>query len=396
MPFTALLAGSILTPYEEIERGVILVDGHRIAEVGTRDSVKIPAGAAVIDHSDQIITPGFIDMHIHGAAGHDFMEATPAAVSAIGTFLARHGTTSYVATTITAAIDRTIEAATGLGEIVRAARTPDSTAGPAVAQPLGVHFEGPFLNVLRRGTHPAADIQKPDIETLKKLLDATGGSALVMALAPEMENAMALLELARSRGVRVGIGHSNAVYEDAERAIDAGATHAVHLYNAMRPFSHRDPGIIGATLMDDRVSAELICDGYHVEPVAVRLLVRAKGLQRVILITDSLSAAGMPDGTYQLGQFTVHMVHGVCRSAEGVLAGSSIVLEQALRNLVKFTGSSLKECLPCATSNPARLLGFENQKGVIAAGADADLAVLDSNYVVTQAYARGRHAVAAA
>jgi N-acetylglucosamine-6-phosphate deacetylase len=164
----------------------------------------------------------------------------------------------------------------------------------------------------------------------------------------------------------------------------------------MRPFSHRDPGIIGAALTDDRLSAELICDGLHVEPAAVRLLVRAKGLKRVILITDSLSATGMPDGCYQLGQFTIHVADAVCRTAEGTLAGSSIVLEQALRNLMKFTGFSFKECLPCATLNPARLLGVENRKGQIAAGGDADFAVLDENHVVRQAYVRGRPALTSA
>ncbi|HLY59328.1 MAG TPA: N-acetylglucosamine-6-phosphate deacetylase [Terriglobia bacterium] len=396
MAITALMAGSILTPLDEIENGVILMDGHRIVAVGARDAVNIPAGAAVIDHQDRILTPGFIDMHIHGAAGHDFMEATPAALGTIGAFLARHGTTSYVATTVTASIERTIEAATGLGEIIRSWSSTDSARKPAAAQPIGIHFEGPFLNTIRRGAHPAADIQKPNLETLKRILDATAGAALVLALAPELESALDLLAHARNRGVRVGIGHSNSTYEEAERGIDAGATHAVHLYNAMRPFSHRDPGIIGAALTDDRLSAELICDGLHVEPPAVRLLVRAKGLKRVILITDSLSATGMPDGSYQLGQFTINVVDGVCRTAEGNLAGSSIVMEQALRNLEKFTGFSFKECLPCATLNPARLLGVENQKGVIAVGADADFAVLDANYVVKQAYVRGRPAAAPA
>lgn len=394
MAITALLAGSILTPMEEIENGVILMDGHRIAGVGPRSSIKIPAGSNVIDHNDRVITPGFIDMHIHGAAGHDFMEATPAALSTVGSFLASHGTTSYVATTITASIERTIQAAAGLGKIVRAARSTDSAIGPVAAQPIGIHFEGPFLNVIRRGAHPSADIQKPSLDMLKQLLDAAGGAALVLALAPEMDCALDLLAHARAHGMRVGIGHSNATYEEAERAIDAGATHAVHLYNAMRPFSHRDPGIIGAALTDDRLSAELICDGLHVEPAAVRLLVRAKGLKRVILITDSLSATGMPDGSYRLGQFTIKVEGGVCRTAEGNLAGGSIVLEQALRNLVKFTGISFKECLPCATSNPAGLLGVENQKGVIAVGADADFAVLDENFIVRQAYARGRAAAA--
>lgn len=396
MSITAILAGKILTPLEEIRSGVILVEGDRIAEVGKKESVKIPADATVIDHNDRAIAPGFIDMHIHGAAGHDFMEATPEAVSTIGAFLARHGTTSYVATTVTAAIERTIQAAKGLGEIINASRLPEAALGPAVAQPLGVHFEGPFINPIRKGAHPAADIKKPDLDTLQRMMDATGGTSLVMTLASEMEDALALLEYAREHGVRVGIGHSNATFEEAEAAVSAGATHAVHLYNAMRPFSHRDPGIMGATLTDDRLSAELICDGHHVDPAAVRLAVRAKGLKRIILITDSLSATGMPDGSYQLGQFTVIVSGGVCRTVEGNLAGSTITLEKALRNLMNFTGSTFQDCLPCATLNPAKLLGFEERKGVIAIGADADLAVLDSNYVVRQAYVRGRSVVATA
>jgi N-acetylglucosamine-6-phosphate deacetylase len=218
----------------------------------------------------------------------------------------------------------------------------------------------------------------------------------VLALAPELDEGLKVLEYARTHGVRVGIGHSNATYEEAERGITAGATHAVHIFNAMRPFSHRDAGIIGAALTDDRLSVELICDGLHVEPAAVRLVAKAKGTDRIILITDSLSATGMPDGRHQLGPFTINVVNGVCRTDDGALAGSSIMLEQAVRNLSKFTGLSFKECLPCATLNPARLLGVENEKGVIAVGNDADLAVLDKNFVVRQAYVRGRAAIGSA
>jgi N-acetylglucosamine-6-phosphate deacetylase len=158
----------------------------------------------------------------------------------------------------------------------------------------------------------------------------------------------------------------------------------------MRPFAHRDSGIIGAVLTDDRVNAELICDGVHVEPTAIRLLVKTKGLERVILVSDSLSGAGMPDGNYRLGNFTVHVAGGVCRTVEGNLAGSTITLDAAVRNLANFTGLSYRECLACATLNPARALGIEKHKGVIAPGADADLAVLDQNHFVTQTYVRGR------
>jgi len=387
----AIIAGTIYTPAEEISNGVILIEGHRIAKVGPRDQIKIPAGATIIDNQDRTIVPGFIDIHIHGAVGYDLMEATPEAVAAVGKYLARHGTTSYAATTVAASLERTLNAARGLGEIIRTSTSShvvsDKIAG---AQPVCIHLEGPFLNVKKRGAHPASQIQKPSVELLAGILDAAGGTARILTLAPELEGALTVLEFARSRGMRVGIGHSNATYEEAKSAIDAGATHAVHCFNAMRPFTHRDTGIIGAVLTDDRVSAELICDGIHVEPTAIRLLLQSKGVERVILVSDSLSGAGMPDGNYRLGNFTVHVAGGVCRTVEGNLAGSTVTLDTALRNLTAYTGLSYRQCLPCVTTNPARILGLEKQKGIIAPRADADLAVLDQEFYVTQTYVRGR------
>ena len=386
----AIIAGTIYTPLEEIRNGVIVIEGRRIVKVGSREQVKIPSGATVIDNQDRTVVPGFIDLHIHGAAGYDLMEGTPEAVAAVSRHLARHGTTSYAATTVSASMERTLQAAKGLGEMIQVSQSSQGSEKIVGAQPVCIHFEGPFLNVKRRGAHPASQIQKPSIETLSRLLDASHNTARLLTLAPELEGALPVLEFARSRGMRVGIGHSDATYEEAERAIDAGATHAIHCYNAMRPFLHRDSGIIGAVLTDNRVSAELICDGFHVEPAAVRLLIRSKGPERVILVSDSLSGAGMPDGNYRLGNFTVHVAGGVCRTVGGSLAGSTITLDAALRNLAAFTGLSYQQCLPCATINPARILGLEKQKGVLAPRADADLAVLDQRFYVTQTYVRGR------
>lgn len=390
-PTKAIVAGTIYTPEEEIRNGVILIEGHRIAKVGSREHVKIPTGTAIIDNADRTVVPGFIDLHIHGAAGYDLMEATPEAVAAVGRHLARHGTTAYAATTVTASAERTLHAAKALGEIIRASHSSHGATDKIVgAQPVCLHIEGPFINVKKRGAHPASQIQKPSVELLRRFLDAAGDSVRIVTLAPELEGALSVLEYACGRGLRVGIGHSNATYEEAERAIAAGASHAVHIYNAMRPFTHRDSGIVGAVLTNDRVSAELICDGIHVEPPAVRLLVKAKGLERVILVSDSLSGAGMPDGNYRLGNFTVHVAGGVCRTVEGSLAGSTVTLDAALRNLSAFTDLSYQQCLPCATTNPAKILKLEKQKGCIAPQADADLAVLDKGFHVTQTYVRGR------
>ena len=390
----AILAGTIFTPTERIDDGVILIQGHRIHKVGRKDEIKVPSGVPIVDNRDRVVVPGFIDMHIHGAAGHDLMEATAEAVSAVANYLARHGTTSFLATTATASIDRTLHAARGLGEIIRTShRSHGAGEKVAGAQPVGIHFEGPFINVKKRGAHPASQVRKPSVPLLEKFLDAAGGSARVLTLAPELDGALAVLEFARSKGLRVGIGHSNATYEEAERAIAAGATHAAHIYNAMRPFLHRDPGIIGAVLTDKRASAELICDGIHVDRSAIQLLVLSKGIDRLLLVTDSLSGAGMPDGNYRLGNFTVHVAGGVCRTVEGSLAGSTVTLDTAVRNLASFTGLSYQQCLPAATLNPARILGLEKQKGAIVPGADADLAVLDRSFYVTQTYVRGRPAL---
>lgn len=387
----AILAGTVYTPLQEIHDAVILIEGHRIAKVGRRDQVKVPAGATVIDNQDRIVVPGFIDIHIHGAVGYDLMEATPEAVAAVGKYLARHGTTSYAATTVAATLERTLNAASGLGQMIRTSNSSqvasDKISG---AQPVCIHLEGPFLNVKRRGAHPASQIQKPSTALLARFLDAAGGTARILTIAPELEGALTVLEYARDKGLRVGIGHSNATYEQTKSAIDAGASHAVHCFNAMRPFMHRDAGILGAVLTDNRVSAELICDGIHVEPTAIRLLVRSKGLEQLVLVSDSVSGAGMPDGNYRLGNFTVHVAGGVCRTVEGSLAGSTITLDAALRNLSAYTGYSYKQCLPCITANPARILGLEKQKGIIAPRADADLAILDQEFYVTQTYVRGR------
>lgn len=390
----AILAGTIYTPLEEIKTGVILIDGYRITRVGVQGQTRIPPGSAIIDNQDRIVVPGFIDIHIHGAVGHDLMEGTPAAVTGVGTYLAQHGTTSFLATTMSASLARTLKAIRGLSEIIHVSQTMQGLGSKTVgAQPVGIHFEGPFLSRVKRGAHPVAHIRKPSRDVLAQMIDASGETARVMTLAPELDGAPALLGYAKDRGVRVGLGHSNATYEETERAIDAGATHAIHTFNAMRPFEHREPGIIGAVLTDDRVSAEVIADGVHVQPAAIRLLLKSKGMERVILVSDSVSGAGMPDGHYQLGGMKIEVTSGICRTDEGNLAGSSLTLDAALRNLASFTQFDYPACLPCATLNPARILGIEKQKGVIAPGADADLAVLDRNYYVTQTYVRGRAAL---
>ncbi len=387
----AILAGTLYTPLAEIRDAVVLIEEHRIVKVGTRQEVKIPKEAVVMDDSDRIVAPGMMDLHIHGAAGHDLMEASAEAVTAVGRFLARHGTTAFVPTTITAPPQTIREAARGLGEVIRNwdGRHGVGESSPS-AEPLGLHFEGPFLNTLRRGAQSASQIQPPSLAMMQQFLEASAGTTRIVTLAPELEGALEMIALLRRNNVRVAIGHSNATWAEAQKALEAGATHATHVYNAMRPFSHRDPGILGAVLTEDRLKGELICDGFHVDPVAVRLMLRAKGAEGILLVTDSLSGAGMPDGEYRVGEMAVRLEKSVLRTPEGTLAGSTLTLDLAVRNLMRFTGLPFQQCVMTATLNPARLLGVEQRKGIIAPGADADLVVFDKNYFVAQTYVRGR------
>jgi N-acetylglucosamine-6-phosphate deacetylase len=258
----------------------------------------------------------------------------------------------------------------------------------ARAEVLGIHFEGPFISPLRRGVHPQEWIKQPSAELLDKFLHAAAGNARILTLAPEIFGAMPCIDAARKAGMVVALGHTDATYEQARAAIARGARHAVHVYNAMRPFSHRDSGVIGAVLTSPEVSAELIADGVHVDEPAMRLLLQAKGAGRVILVSDGTAAAAMPDGTYTLGSLEVTVSGGVCRNAEGKLAGSTLTLDRALRNVVAL-GTSVADAVRMLTLNPASLLGIEFKKGALRVGADADVVLLDEGLHVAGVWARG-------
>jgi N-acetylglucosamine-6-phosphate deacetylase len=231
---------------------------------------------------------------------------------------------------------------------------------------------------------------------LERYLEAAGGHARILTLAPELPGALELARMATERGVRVGLGHSAANFEQAQEAVTAGATHGVHVFNAMRAFSHRDPGILGAVLTDDRVMAEVIADGVHVAPAALRLLARAKGAERTLLVTDAVSATGMASGTYSLGDIEIVLGEdpstglACCRNREGVLAGSVLTQDRAVRNMVAAAGVSLQGAVRMASYNPARLLGMEARKGWLRPGADADLVILNPDGTLHAAMARGR------
>ncbi|WP_109486832.1 N-acetylglucosamine-6-phosphate deacetylase [Occallatibacter savannae] len=352
------------------ENPLILIEDGRIHSITSRESAELPARARVLDYHGATIGPSFFDVHFHGAAGHDVMEATTPALETIGRFLASRGTAAYLATTVTAPLDATLRALDGIANEI--AKLPE----PGRARPLGIHLEGPFLSHEKRGVHPPDLLLPPSIATFDRLIDAAHGHVRLITIAPELPGAEELIRHAVSCGVRVSLGHSNATAAQTKAGIAAGGSSATHTFNAMRALDHREPGILGTVLTDDSLYADLICDGVHTTPEIVRLFWRAKGPERAILITDALAAAGMPDGEYFLGGFAVE-VKGDRAMARGVLAGSVLTLDRALSNFVQFTGATVDQGLRLLTRNPAAMTGLDHRAGSIVPGRAANLVAVD-------------------
>jgi len=394
-PPLAIRTGRAFTPHAEIPDALIVVEDGRIRSIGPREGAELPAGAKEIDARELTAAPGFVDVHVHGAAGSDVMEATPEALAAVAGCLARHGTTSFVATTVSARVESTLRTLEGLAAAVRGQfggqieRSPAAGDSAAEAECLGVHLEGPFLSAARRGVHPAEQLIPPSPATLARFLAAAQGFARILTLAPELPGAEETITAARGAGLVAAMGHTDATYSVAVRAIELGARHAVHVFNAMRPFSHRETGVLGAVLTDARVTAEVIADGVHVDDPALRLLLAAKSAESILLVSDGTAATDMPDGNYHLGSIDVTVRAGVARNSEGRIAGSTLTLDRAVRRMVAL-GVPPATAVQMATFNPARLLGLEARKGRLAAGADADIVLLDGGLNVQQVFVRGR------
>jgi N-acetylglucosamine-6-phosphate deacetylase len=341
---------------------------------------------------DTTLTPAFFDIHVHGAAGHDAMEATPEALGGIGRFLATKGVAHFLATTVTAPIDRTLRALEGIANAIDAAKK--NNAG-LTAQPVGIHLEGPFLSHAKRGVHPAAELQPPSVELFQRFQQAARGHIRLLTIAPEVPGALDLIAHAAHSGTRVSLGHSDATAEETRAAIHAGAASATHTFNAMRRLNHREPGIAGVVLDAENLYAELICDGIHVAPEFVRLWLRAKGEQRAILVTDGISATDMPEANYMLGELEVTVKNGRCLLASDLargvetLAGSVLTMDRAVANLRRFTGASLAASVRLASRNPAQMLGIDHL-AEIAVGRPANFNRYSAAGELRQTILRGR------
>jgi N-acetylglucosamine-6-phosphate deacetylase len=369
----AITAATLFTPLERIEPPLLLVEDGSIVEVTSRARRELPGNCRTVDFGDGILAPGFIDIHIHGGAGHDVMETGADPLPAVEKLLARHGVSSYFPTTVTAPLDTTLAALERLaGAIEAAGKNPNSDGQRA--RPLGIHLEGPFISHVRRGVHPPENLLVPSLPAFDRFWQAARGHIRVITIAAELPGAMEVIAEASRRGVCVSLGHSDADLNAARAAVAAGARHATHTFNAMRPLDHRDPGILGEVLTDDRVSADIIADGIHLDPAVVDLFIRAKGAEGAVLISDATAATGMPDGRYRLGSLEVEVKDGRC-TAGGKLAGSVLTMDRAVRNVMQFARWDLQQTLRLATLNPARVTGLSTQ-GELKPGARADLVVL--------------------
>jgi len=387
-----LSANLLYTPQHEIQNPLVFIEDGLITDVSSRAQREIPKNATesdlTRDFADAILAPGFVDIHMHGGAGLDVMRASAAELPRLNKFLTTHGVTGYFPTTVAAPLDQTCAALGRLADVIEAAQASRGNNGDAVqAFPLGIHLEGPFLSHKRRGVHPPENLLEPTLEIFEQLWQAARGHVRMMTIAPELPGALEVIVEATRRKVCVSIGHSDAVIKAARAGVQAGARHATHTFNAMRPLDHRDPGIVGEVLTDGQLTADIIADGIHVAPEVVQLFLQAKGKENSVLITDAISATGMPDGTYQLGPIQVSVKQGRC-TMDGKLAGSVLTMDRAVRNVTRFAGWSLQDAVQAATLNPARAVGLK-QCGVVAPGAEANLVLMTPAGEVMKTMVRG-------
>ncbi|MFN7251896.1 MAG: N-acetylglucosamine-6-phosphate deacetylase [Anaerobacillus sp.] len=368
--------------YEEtllIENGTVVIEGEKITFVGSNYDTNEPYEEIVLPASYNII-PGMIDIHIHGAGGADMMDATPESLEKIATLLPREGTTSFLATTITqsdAAIEKALENIA-------------SYSNKDNAEVLGIHLEGPFINQEMAGAQPKQYISRIDLEKFKRWQRRSGNQIKLVTFAPELEGSREFVQFLAAEGIVASVGHSNAVFTDVKELTDIGLTHATHLFNQMRGLHHREPGVVGAAFLLGNVTAELIVDGLHVCQETVQLAYQVIGKERLILITDAMRAKGMGNGVFDLGGQAVKVSAGKAVLEDGTLAGSVLKMNDALKNMMNYTGCCLRDITVMTAVNPAKKIDVFDRKGSIAVGKDADLVVLNESNEVVMTFCRGK------
>ena len=369
--FTGL---QILHENELVKNHAVIVEDGKIKKVIAADSIKNMLPATIYEYSeDHYLIPGLIDLHIHGAAGHDVMDGSAECLSGISQSLAAEGVTGFLATTMTANHTR-------IGLVLKAIA--DAIPNQHGAAILGVHLGGPFISSAKMGAQLGDEIQLPDAELVSHWQELANGAIKLITLAPEIPGAIKLISKLNEMGIVTSVGHTNATYAETNIAIEAGCSHATHLFNAMRGIHQREPGAVSALLLSGNVNAELIVDGLHLHPAIVEMVLRLKGKDKLLLVTDAMRAKCLGDGEYDLGGQMVAVRSSIATLADGTLAGSTLRMPQAIKNMVLFTQCSLADAIHMASLNPARILGIDKRKGSIAEGKDADLVVMNPSFEV--------------
>jgi N-acetylglucosamine-6-phosphate deacetylase len=382
-----LLTNMTIYAEEQVfENGYVLIEGGKILDVGPQERLTVTEERVekIEGNNNYAVIPGFIDLHIHGAAGADTMDATNEAIRTMTTALPREGTTSFLATTMTSTTQQIEEA------LINVRKYMETANEPGKAEVLGVHLEGPFISPKRAGAQHPGNILEPDLQLFKKWQHISGGAIKLVTLAPERKGGMELTAYFKQTGVVASIGHSDAVYTEVVASIQAGITHATHLFNGMRGIHHREPGVVGGVLMHDEVKCEIIADGIHVRPEMVKFAYQNKGNDGLILITDAMRAKCLGKGTYDLGGQEVQVNEERATLRDGTLAGSILQLKDAVKNMISYTGCTLQDIIQMASVNPAKQINVYDRKGSITKGKDADLVVLSDQLEVVMTFCHGK------
>jgi len=379
-----ILHGNIITPFQLLENKAIFIENGEIIEI--KDERKIDTATLgeteIIEAQGKFVVPGYIDIHIHGGGGSDVMDGDWETINQIAITHSCFGTTSFLPTTMTMSKNKIIKSLQG---ICKAAKK-----GTAGAKILGVNLEGPYINSEKKGAQKEEDIRLPSIEEFIQFQQTSGDLIRLITLAPEIPGAINFIKYLGKQGIIVSVGHSNATYAQVQAAINVGLSHVTHTFNAMRGLHHREPGVVGAALSSPELTVEMIADGIHIHPVVMKILIQVKEIEKIVLITDAMRAAGMSEGIYELGGQEVTVDKGQARLKDGTLAGSILTMDKAVKNLVNKIGISLPKAIQMASYNPAKSVGVENKKGSLELGKDADIVILNKKLEVELTMVAGK------
>lgn len=366
-----IINGTIITPFRLLSGKAIIVEKGRIREIVNKEELSSATltEAEIIEAQDKFVVPGYIDIHIHGGGDSDVMDGNYEAINQISITHSHFGTTSFLPTTMTMSKDKILRSLRSIGEAAK--------KGTAGAEILGIHMEGPYINPEKKGAQKEEDIRVPSIEEFTQFQQASGDLIRLVTIAPEIPGAIDFIKYLDKQNIIVSGGHSNSTYTQVQAAIQAGLSHVTHTFNAMRGLHHREPGVVGAALSSPELTVEMIADGIHIHPVVMKILIQAKEIEKIVLITDAMRAAGMSEGIYELGGQEVTVNKEQARLKDGTLAGSILTMDQAVKNLVTKVSISLPKAIQMASFNPAKSIGVENKKGSLEPGKDADIVILN-------------------